>query len=306
MTADSSAVTHRGPRRSQDSTNNSRFQLYYQMTKPGIVYSNVMTGASGYLLASKWHIHILKLLSLLLGMGLLIAGACVLNNYLDRGLDARMERTSKRAIPAGKVSLVQALGYGAALLVIGFLFLLNTNNLTLVLGALAVFFYVVVYGFFKRHSVYGTFVGTLPGAASLVAGYTSVTGKFTFGALLLLLLMVCWQMPHFYGIAIYRLKDYSSAGLPLWPIKRGIDSTVKQIRLYIEGFLVVCFLLTVFGYAGYSFLAVMVLVGGYWLNLAFKNVDSKNEEAWAKKVFLTSLMVLLTMSVMLPLSRVIP
>jgi protoheme IX farnesyltransferase len=276
MTVDSRGRNGHEPRRSQDSTDNSNLKLYYRLTKPGIVYSNVMTGAAGYLLASKWHVNFSHFISLLVGMALLIAGSCVLNNYLDRNLDAKMDRTSKRAIPAGRVSSKQAISYSAVLLILGFIILMNTNGLTLLIGALAVVFYVIVYGLAKRHSVYGTLVGALPGAASLVAGYTAYLDKFNFGALLLLLLMIAWQMPHFYGIAIYRLKDYSAAGLPLWPIKRG-----------------------------YPFLVAMVLASGYWLNQAYKNVDSSNQTVWAKKVFLCSLVVILIMSAMLPISRLI-
>jgi protoheme IX farnesyltransferase len=284
----------------------SGWKLYYELTKPGIVYSNVMTGASGYLLASKFHVRVSHFLGLLVGMGLLIAAACVLNNYLDRGLDVKMERTKGRALVSGNISVKNALTYAMILLILGFLALTQTNKLTMFIGLMAVIFYVIIYGYFKRHSVYGTLVGTIPGGASLVAGYCAYTDKFGFAPVLLLVLMVCWQMSHFYSIAIYRLRDYKEAGLPLWPIKRGIKSTTKQIKLFMIGFIVAAFLLTIFGYAGYSFLAVMVIVTAYWLHLAYKATDSTNQEAWAKKLFLHSLIVVMALSVMLPVSRIIP
>ncbi len=284
----------------------SKPKLYYQLVKPGIVYSNVMTGAAGYLLASKWHVHLWKLLALVIGMGLLIAAACVFNNYIDTGLDEKMERTKKRATVSGEIKTRHVLSYGAILLVLGFIVLLPTNKLVMLIGALAVLFYVVIYGVAKRASVYGTLVGTLPGGASLVAGYCAYTGKFGLAAFLLLLIMVFWQMPHFYAIAIFRMRDYRAAGLPLWPIKRGIPSTVRQMRLYIMGYILTAFFFSVLGYAGYSFLIVIVVVAGYWLNLAYKTPEVSSEEAWARRVFKCSLVVLLVMSVMLPVSKLIP
>lgn len=289
--------------KSHRSSHKIDFHLYYHLVKPGIVYANVITGASGYLLASRCHVKIFQLLALLVGLGLIVAGSCVFNNYIDRKIDSRMERTKARALASKQIGAKKALLYGSALLVIGFLLLMFTNALVILLGLLAVIFYVVFYGFAKRYSVYGTLVGTLPGSASLVAGYCAYTDRLNGCALLLLLLMICWQMAHFYAIAIYRLDDYRLAGLPLWPLKKGIDSTQKQIRLFIVGFLGVSFLLAILGYAGYSFLAAMVLGGGFWLNLAYK---LGNNAAWAKKVFLCSLVVMGLMSVMLPVSKLIP
>lgn len=306
MTADYNAEDRRRPSRHHRTQAATGWRAYYALTKPGIVYSNVMTGASGYLMASKFHVKVFELFCLLAGMGLLIAAACVFNNYLDRGIDAKMDRTSKRALVSGQISVKNALTYGLILIVLGFLLLLNTNKLVMLIGLIAVIFYVIIYGFFKRHSVYGTLVGTIPGAASLVAGYVCVTGKFGLAAILLLILMASWQMSHFYAIAIRRLKDYTAAGLPLWPIKRGIASTKRQIRLFMLAFLATSFVLCVLGYAGYSFLVVMVIIVGYWLHLAYKDEQSVSDEIWAKKIFLTSLVVLLLMSAMLPLSRIIP
>ncbi|HET8991808.1 MAG TPA: heme o synthase [Candidatus Saccharimonadales bacterium] len=303
MMADSSISRH--PRSYSQEGKQTNFRLYYRLIKPGIVYSNVMTGVAGYLLASDWHIRLLVLVALLLGMGLLIAGACVLNNFIDRGLDARMERTKKRASVSGEISPPRILGFGALLLSFGLVALLETNSLTILIGILAVISYVIVYGVAKRRTVYGTLVGTLPGGASLVAGYVAVTDKLSLAAVLLLALMVFWQMAHFFAISIYRIKDYASAGLPLWSIKRGIPSTINQIRLYILAFLFTSFLFTVLGYAGYSFLAVMVVASAYWLNVVYKPSQG-NETAWAKKVFLTSLVVLLLMSAMLPISKIVP
>ncbi len=304
MTADFRSSRRPSSRLKQDQPKPS-FKTYYSLIKPGIVYANVLTGTAGYLLASKWQLKLGQFLALIIGMSLLIGAACIFNNVLDRRIDERMERTKKRAIVTGQVSIRHALSLGLVMLVIGLIVLRGTNKLTLLIGILAVVFYVIIYGFAKRHSVYSTLVGTLPGAASLVAGYTTFTNKLNFACVLLLALMICWQMAHFYAIAIYRLSDYKGANLPLWPIKRGLASTVKQIRFYVFSLIIVSALLSFFGYSGYSFLGVMVVIGSYWLHLAYKPVDSSNATAWAKKVFIASLAILLIMAVMLPVSRLI-
>jgi protoheme IX farnesyltransferase len=279
------------------------WQLYYQLIKPGIVYANVMTGVSGYLLASKFNLKIGQFIALIIGMSCLIAGSCVANNLIDRGIDKKMERTLNRALVTQQIKAKTAVMLSAGLIVIGFLVLLKTNKLVVLTGLLSVIFYVVIYGFFKRHSIYSTLVGSLPGAASLVAGYLAYQNRFNFEAVLLLFIMVSWQMAHFYSIAVYRLKDYQQAGLPLWPINKGLDSTKLQIKLFIYGFLLVSLIMTILGYVGYSFLIAMVIMTAYWLHLAYK--DSSNSRQWARKIFIFSLLVLLVMSVMLPVSRLL-
>lgn len=282
----------------------SKVSYYYQLTKPGIIYANVLTGLAGYLLASRWHVKWLTLIGLILGMSLVIACACVLNNYLDRKLDAKMNRTKQRALVTGELSVRAALSYGLILGLIGFGLLIGlTNGLTVTTGVLALIFYVVIYGYAKRRSEYGTLVGTLPGAASLIAGYLAVTDKLSYALLWLLIIMVCWQMAHFYAIAVYRLKDYKAAGLPVWPVKRGLKSTKLQINMFIVGFILASICFGLLNFTGVAYSIVLALVGGYWLGLASKGFKANDDQAWAKQVFLVSLLVILTTSIMLPLAR---
>ena len=279
---------------------------YYYLTKPGIVYANVMTAAAGYLLASKWHIDWLTFAALLGGTALVIASACTFNNYLDRNIDKKMLRTKKRAIVSGAISGQSALLYASCLSVLGFVLLSFTTRLTVILGAAAIVSYVVLYGLAKRHSIHGTLVGTLPGAAPLVAGYATVSGQLNLALLLLFLIMVCWQMAHFYAIAINHQQDYAAAGLPVWPVKKGVASTKKAIKLYAIGFIIALILLRIFGYVGNIFTIIMVGLGLSWLYLITWRLNGQIERLWAKKVFLYSLVVLLVLSVMLSLGKILP
>jgi protoheme IX farnesyltransferase len=284
----------------------SEVNKYYRLTKPGIVYSNAMTAAAGFLFASDGHVKLWNLLILLFGTSLIIASACVFNNYIDRGIDAKMKRTKKRATANGKISALSVNIYATILGVLGFAVLAHTNLTTFLIGVLAFFSYVVLYGIAKRKTIHGTLVGTIPGAASLVAGYTAVSGRLDLATLLLFLIMLTWQMAHFYSIAIFRLKDYKSAGLPVMPVVKGVKSTKLQIIAYIFVFIIVTIDLSFFGYTGLSFLFVMSGLGMYWLFKAIDGFKVRSDTKWARDMFGYSLIVLLVLSVMISLNSFLP
>src|SRR5690348_3930528 len=121
----------------------SIFRDYYRLTKPGIIYGNLLTAIGGFVLGSKGHIHIGLAVAALLGISFIIASACVVNNYIDRGIDSKMERTKKRASVTGTISFRSAMVYAAILGIIGFgMLFLWTNLLTFVLGIIAYGVYV--------------------------------------------------------------------------------------------------------------------------------------------------------------------
>lgn len=218
-----------------------------------------------------------------------------------------MARTSQRALAIGKISPLHALLYAGLLGIIGFIILAAyTNWLTFGLGAFAYVMYTVVYGYAKRHSVHGTLVGSISGALPPVAGYTAVTGRIDLGAGLVFLILVLWQMPHFYSIAIYRLKDYKAAGLPVWPVKKGIYSTKWQMFSYILAFIAATSLLFAHGYTGAIYFVVMLIVGLAWLRLSYQGFKAANDRAWARQSFKFSLIVIMTLAVMMSLGPVLP
>jgi len=212
---------------------------YYSLTKPGIIFGNAIPAVAGFFLASKGHPNAGLFIAMLVGISFVIASACVFNNYIDRDIDKFMARTKKRALPTGIISGRNALLYAIVLGVIGFsLLLFYTNLLTTFVGFVGFFVYIVLYGISKRRSVYGTIVGSIAGAVPPVVGYVAVTNNFDMGALLLFLILVIWQMPHFYAIAIFREDDYAAASIPVLPIKQGIKATKIHMVLYIAAFLI--------------------------------------------------------------------
>ncbi len=285
----------------------SRIRAYYYLTKPGIIYGNMLSTLAGFFLASKGHISLGLLVAVTSGTALGIASGCVFNNYIDRDIDKKMVRTRKRALVSGAVSGRSALIYATVLGLLSFAVLASfTNLLVVAAGCTGVLFYVILYAIAKRKSTLGTAVGSIPGAIPPVAGYLAVTNNLDSGALLLFLIMVIWQMPHFFAISIFRMKDYAAAGLPVMSVVRGVKTTKLYIMLYILIYTAVAPLLTFLSYTGYTYLAVMGIIGLLWFWKGMQDFGSEDSTAWARKMFGFSLIVLLTFSFMLSVDAWLP
>ena len=278
---------------------------YYHIAKPERTFTNVITAVAGYLFASQWHIK-WTFLALITGITLVIASASVVNNYTDRRLDQKMERTKKRALVTGATSARSALIYASAIGIIGFWLLFYTNQLTLAVIAIGYIGYVVFYGAAKRTTSQSTLIGTIPGGASLVAGYTAVTGRFDAAAVILFLIMVGWQVTHFYAIAIYRRKDYAAAGIPVISVKKGVGTTKLHMWFYLLLFIISAASLTFAGYTGYIYLAGVALLGFLWLHKALQGFKTQDNEAWARSMFKFSLSALIIMMVLISIGPTLP
>jgi protoheme IX farnesyltransferase len=283
-------------------------RAYYSLAKPGVMYGNVLTCVAGFLLAAKGDVDWLLFLAAVGGMALIISSACALNNFLDRDIDKKMERTKKRATVTGEVPPLNAAIFAAVIGAAGFAVLaVFTSWLVTAVGAAGYITYVLFYGALsKRRSVHGTLVGSLSGAAPILGGYCAANGKIDAGAVLVFLILFFWQMPEFYSISIYRRKEYAAAGVPVISVVRGVKRTKLEILIYTAAFTLAVILLSVFGPAGYTYLAVMTLLSLYWLWLALKGQQSADDSKWARDMFRFSLIIILALSVMLSFGSVLP
>jgi heme o synthase len=282
-------------------------KAYYYLTKPGIIYGNWLSVIAGFFLASTDGFDPLLFLATLLGIGFVIGSACVFNNYIDRDIDEKMLRTKKRALVTKKIPVKHALIFGIILGLLGFVILtVYVNVLTAFIGYFGFFFYVVMYGVWKRVSLYGTLIGSVSGAIPPVVGYTAITNNVDATALILFLILVIWQMPHFYAIAIFRQNDYEAAGIPVLPIKKGRLHTKIHMLCYIVAFIIAANLFTVIGLTGYTYTTIMTVLGLGWLALCIKGFRKTNDERWARKMFGFSLIVLTVWCVLLTLTLVLP
>ncbi|MBC7209463.1 MAG: UbiA family prenyltransferase, partial [Pseudomonas sp.] len=161
---------------------------FIQITKPGIIFGNVLSVAGGFFLAAKGHVDFALFLAVVIGTSLVVASGCVFNNCIDRDIDHKMERTKNRVMVQGGMSLPLALIYATLLGVAGFSLLYVQANPLAAFCALVGF--VVYVGFYslwlKRKSVHGTLVGSLSGAMPPVIGYCAVSNSFDLAAVTLL------------------------------------------------------------------------------------------------------------------------
>jgi protoheme IX farnesyltransferase len=274
---------------------------FIQITKPGIIFGNVLSVAGGFFLASKGQIDFGMFLAAVIGTSLVVASGCVFNNCIDRDIDQKMERTKNRVLVQGLVSLKLALLYATILGVAGVgLLYTKTNPLAALLAVIGFVIYVGFYSlYFKRKSVHGTLIGSLSGAMPPVIGYCAVSNSFDFAALTLLVMFSLWQMPHSYAIAIFRFNDYLAAKIPVLPVERGIRVAKRHILLYILAFLVATLMLTFGGYAGLNYLAVAAAMGMYWLWMAWKGYKAVDDTVWARKLFVFSIFTISALSFMM-------
>ena len=278
---------------------------YYRLTKPGEIYGNSLTAVAGFLLGSKWHISLPAFLALLVGLGLVMAGSLVLNNWTDRGIDRQMTRTRGRALASGKIPVRNALIFAGLLLAGGFWLLSYTNTLTMLVALVGFIDYVILYGLAKRRTTWSTIIGSVSGAVPIAAGYAAATGRFDTGAWLLFAIMTVWQMPHFYSIGIFRRDEYAAAGLPIRPVNKGAAAARQSILWYMASFLLGILLLTYFGYTGLVFAGIMGAVSVLWLWKGL-TVSTADYTVWGRQIFRWSLVVLLCLSVMLSIAPVLP
>ncbi|MDI6946348.1 heme o synthase, partial [Serratia sp. Se-RSmG] len=262
---------------------------------------NLISVVGGFLLASKGSIDYPLFLATLVGVSLVVASGCVFNNYIDRDIDKKMERTKNRVLVKGLIAPSVTLVYATALGIVGFALLyIAANPLAMWLAVMGFVVYVGVYSLYmKRHSVYGTLIGSLSGAAPPVIGYCAVTNEFDAGALILLAIFSLWQMPHSYAIAIFRFKDYQAANIPVLPVVKGISVAKNHITVYILAFMIATLMLTLVGYAGYKYLIVAAAVSVWWLGMALRGYKTENDSVWARKLFVFSIVAITSLSVMM-------
>lgn len=268
---------------------NAALKDYIELTKPGIIMSNLIAALGGFWVASRWEIDWGVLVLALLGSALVMASSCAFNNYLDKDFDKKMERTSNRPLPAGRMKPRHAFWFAVALGIAGEAALFAINLLTGVLGLAGMFAYIVVYTLWlKRTSTWSTSIGGISGSMPPVIGYVAVTGKLDLGALLLFAILFFWQPPHFWALGIRRKEEYRAAGYPLLPVVKGVLRTKLQMIPYVVLLIVSSVLFYYYNYVGLIFLITSVTLGVIWLFYCLAGLKTNDDNLWARKTFLFS------------------
>lgn len=266
------------------------FRDYVQLTKPGILRSNLFIAFAGFWLASQWNIDWLLLIYVLIGTTLVVASSCVFNNYLDRDFDVKMARTRHRALPSGRISTRSVLVYGTVLGVSGVAVLTLTHWLAVLSALFGMLVYVVIYtAWLKRRSTLSTVMGAFSGSMPPLIGYVAVSGELDMGALLLFAVLFLWQPPHFWALGILRVEEYREAGFQILPVVKSAHRTKLQMLPYVVLLIPVSALLYVMDYVGIYYLIAALLFGVAWLALCIAGLKAKNDERWARFTFIFSI-----------------
>lgn len=274
-----------------------------RLTKPRITGLVIVTYAGGFWLA-RTPVGAARALLGLIGTTLIVAAANVLNMYLERDVDGLMARTRDRPLPQRRLPAWWALGLGAALASAALpLMLLGANPLTAGLGLLAFVLYVWVYTPLKRRSSSALFVGAIPGALPPLMGWTAATGRMDTPGLVLFAILFLWQIPHFLAIALYRAQDYAAAGFRVLPLAHGELATRLHIVAFSVALVFSTALLMPLRVAGCPFLVTSILLGGAFVAWGLHGFRTSETRAWARSLFLVSIIYLTLLFAALAIDR---
>ena len=239
---------------------------YWALTKPEVnVLIVITTFVAFHLASSSGAPRILTAVHTLVGTLLLASGAATLNQFFERSFDAKMRRTARRPLAAGRLRPSNVLWFGISLSVAGVSYLAAINVLTALIGALTLLSYLFVYTPLKRRTPLCTLVGAFPGAAPPLIGWAAARGRIDREAWVLYLVVFLWQFPHFMAIAWMYRGDYSRAGYRVLPTQSLRDRFVTWQSFAFSLALVLVALIP--GVTGDS--GAVYLVGAAVLSLAF-------------------------------------
>ena len=267
-----------------------KIERYVQLTKPKVTLLNLLVGVTCFVLAAFPAITWFKL-AMFAGIGYLAAGGCgVLNSFYDRDVDKLMTRTSKRAIPAGQVKSNNALMLGVAMISASFAFAYFLfNPLTcMMLGAGTVFYLIIYTVWLKRTSSWNVVIGGFAGCFAGLAGWTAAVNTISLMPLLIAMLGFLWTPGHLWGLAIKKMKEYKTAGIPMLPVKIGIVKS-SRVVFWLNALTVASsFLFVLFRLTGIIYMAVALTAGATFL---FQNrgLLFSSSEKQGFKVFIASM-----------------
>jgi protoheme IX farnesyltransferase len=259
---------------------------FYALTKPRVVQLIVFCAVIGMLLADPGWPDWRVLLPAAVGIWLVAAAAAALNCVVEQRLDAKMARTAWRATATGELTNQQTLAFSALLCAAGSALLyVWVNALTMWLTLATFVGYAIVYTVvLKPATPQNIVIGGASGAMPPLLGWAAMRGEVGAEAWLLVLIIFLWTPPHFWALALYRSEDYARAGLPMLPVTHGNQYTRLQILLYTFVLFAATLLPYVYGMSGPLYVAAAVLLGGWFIALAWRLWRSYSE-ALARRTF---------------------
>jgi heme o synthase len=269
------------------------FRQYHALTKPRVIQLIVFCALIGMVLAipgwpslDAW----IRITWACLGIWLVAGAAAAFNCLVEKTLDAKMRRTAWRPTARGELSDAQALGFSAALCLLGsFILYVFVNPLTMWLTFATFIGYAVIYTLvLKPMTPQNIVIGGASGAMPPLLGWAAITGEVSPQALILFLIIFLWTPPHFWALALYRVEDYRKSGLPMLPVTHGNRFTRLQILLYTVLLMAACFMPFAIGMSSWLYLAVALVLSVGFIAYAIALMRTYSDEL-ARKTFRFSL-----------------
>src|SRR6266567_8814161 len=266
---------------------------FAQLVKARLTLLVLLTTAVGFYLGADALVDYVALFHVVFGTAAAAAGAAALNQWWEWKLDALMQRTKTRPVPAGRMPPMEAVVIGGGLSIFGVIYLaIACNALSAVLAAITIAIYIFAYTPLKRASTANTIVGAIPGAIPPMIGWAAARGTIDAGAWSLFIILLLWQLPHFFAIAWMYREDYSRAGF------RMISSDDLSGERSASQSVFFCILLLILGglpaFVGivtFAYLAIELVLGSLFIAVAMRFLRVRTREA-ARLLFITSIVYL--------------
>lgn len=228
---------------------------FKEITKMGLALSVVFSSVAGYLLGAET-VEFSTLVLLAFGGYFMVGASNAYNQIIEKDLDALMDRTKNRPIPAGRMSVQTAFIIATIFTLFGIAILYAINPRTAMYGAISIFIYTCVYTPLKTKTPLAVFVGAIPGAIPFMLGWVAATNDFGIEPGTLFMVQFFWQFPHFWAIGWFLYDDYKKGGFYMLPTRKRDKGTAVQIIMYCVWTLLAS-LLPVFSFTGALQLSVI-------------------------------------------------
>lgn len=275
-----------------------------ELVKARLTLLVLVTTAVGYYLGAANPIELRPLVHVVIGTALAAGGAAALNQWWERRLDALMNRTKSRPLPAGRMAPTSALILGGLLSLAGVFYLARVcNALSAWLAGLTILLYVLAYTPLKRISTTNTLIGAIPGAIPPMIGWAAARGELDAGAWSLFVIMFAWQMPHFFALSWMYRVDYARAGFRM--VSNDDDSgarSASQSVLFCMLLLMVSGFPTYLGLTSTIYLPIAIALGGGFIAMAMRFHQNRTAKD-ARNLFLSSIIYLPILMVVLVLTK---
>jgi protoheme IX farnesyltransferase len=270
-----------------------RARQFLALTKPRVVSLIVFTAVIGMFLAAPGLPPLNAVVFGTLGIALVAGAAAAINCLIEQNIDSLMMRTRRRPLPRGEISSLQTLLFATVVGILGLGILYATVNALTMWLTLATFVgYAIVYTvLLKPATPQNIVIGGASGAMPPVLGWAAVTNNVAPEALLLFLIIFVWTPPHFWSLALYRVRDYANAGVPMLPVTHGSRYTRLMIVLYTAALFAVTLLPYAVRMSGGLYLAAAVVLGAMFLSHALR-LYRHYSDALARRTFRFSIVYL--------------